>query len=398
MRNRLAAAFLLLAVVVLVLFAAVRLATQHDLIRDREAGHLENEATMVARVIDARDVPGQRLDQAETARLLEPAQQVTVRVGAEDPVTLSGADFERGDDALMARADSGRVSVTLRQSSDVVTAAFRDTIEPMVALSGVLVVLSGIAGLVVSGRLAAPFQQLAHAAGALSRGRSDLDLPTSRIPEVRALADALEASAGRLRREVTRDQEFLKDASHRLRTPMTGMRLELEELQLRPGLDRDVRSTVERSIDGLDQLQELTTGIFALARAARGSFDDVQLTTRELAQQTADSWAGALRERDLDVKVNVEGALDSTLTPGPFEQVLDLVLVDLGQASAGTVHLSITASGEQVAIHVRTDGAVAGIDPGRPTLARVRDLVDMLGGRSNGDPAAGGLRVWLPLW
>ncbi|HRD61866.1 MAG TPA: hypothetical protein PL137_13235, partial [Nocardioides sp.] len=79
-----------------------------------------------------------------------------------------------------------------------------------------------------------PFRQLAVAAGQLGRGRFDLDLPRTRIPEARAIRDALLTSAGQLQERLTSEQAFAEHASHVLRTPLTGLRLELEDLAGRP--------------------------------------------------------------------------------------------------------------------------------------------------------------------
>lgn len=398
MRRRLAAAFVLLAFVVLALFAGIRLGSLHDLIRDREVSHVEHEASVMARALDAWAAAGQPVDEQAVTRLLASDEQATVVVEGGVRLSATGDSFVADGDAIevSGQARSGSTTVTLRQAPGVVRSIYVDNVGPVIAVCLLLLGLAGVLGYVLAARISAPFQRLAGAADALARGRFDLDLPTSRMPEVQAVAVSLQASASRWRRELDRDQDFLKDASHRLRTPMTGMRLELEELQLRDDLDPDVRTTVDRSIQSLDQLQELTTGIFAVARAARGTHDEVRVTMKQLAQQTANGWASALSERDVQVSVTVDGDPDQALTPGPVEQVLDLLLADLRQSARGAVALALAVSPEQVTIQVRAEARNAGSRTRVTGPDQVQQMVEVLGGRCTGDPVAGGIRIWLP--
>ena len=103
-------------------------------------------------------------------------------------------------------------------------------------------------------RLSRPFRDLAESAAALGRGRFDIEAPRSRIPEVVSISDSLRASSLRLQKSLRRDRDFFHHASHVLRTPLTGMRLELEELTLRGDLDADVRRTTARCLSDVERL------------------------------------------------------------------------------------------------------------------------------------------------
>ncbi len=397
MRKRLTAVLVLVTLLVLTAFVVIRLGILHDLIRGLELDHLEREATVMAHAVDSTARADQPFDAGDLRELLTADERATVVLPGGEEVSADRS-FVAGEagEALRARAGSGGTSVTLSQSPRVHDRVYVDSLRTVIALGLVLAALAGVLGWYAAAALSSPFQKLAHAAGALGRGRFDLDLPTSRVPEVRAIADSLRTSATRIQLQARRDQEFLAGASHRLRTPMTAMRLELEELQLRDDLDQDARATVDRSIHELDRLQDLTAEVFDRARAEqRGSEEVVPLD--RLVQQTADAWSLALAGHRVRVSASAGGDLDEPVTPGPLEQVLELVLADLRQHAAGAVTLDLTGSSQQVTVQVRTEAArPGGAEAERPGMTRLATLVDVLGGRLSGDPVHGGVRIWLP--
>lgn len=397
MRRRLTAAFVLLTLVVLSVFVSVRLNVAHDVIREREVTRLQLDAVSVARTVDEWVREGRPVTADIVGAQLSPGEHAELDIDGRELVVAGHAPGEGHVRELEGRASSGVVDVTLHQSDDVVQAVWRRTAASMLALAALLAVLAGVVGYAAATALSRPFDRLAGAAAALGRGRFDLDLPSSRLSEVRALSASLQASATGLQRRVTRDQEFLLEASHRLRTPMTGMRLELEELQLRPDLDADVRATVDRSIANLDRLQELTTEVFATARAGRAVADDeLHVTLEQLAQQTAQSWGAALNHRNLQVSASVDGDLGQRLLPGPVEQVLDHVLADVTRSAKGPVRLSFSGAHDQLAIGVRAVARSEAARAEREGLVPVKEMVATLAGRCAGDPIDGGIRIWLP--
>ncbi|UDY22814.1 histidine kinase dimerization/phospho-acceptor domain-containing protein [Nocardioides sp. Kera G14] len=262
-----------------------------------------------------------------------------------------------------------------------------------------LVVVAGLAGYVLSLALVSPFLQLARAARALGRGRFDLDLPTSHIPEVQAIGDALRISASQLQDRISQEQSFAEHASHVLRTPLTSLRLELEDLALSDGVPDDVRAAVDRCVQRIESLDVVAGELVQLARHSSlvaGS----GIPLRDLAGTCARRWASELAHHDRRLLSEVGGDEEITFTPGPLEHIHELLLVDVLHRSRGDVELRYETTREgALRIHVTTarsastGGRLRG--PGS-TFLRARAVVAALGGRLEGDQFDTGIALVIP--
>src|SRR4051812_19124745 len=149
-----------------------------------------------------------------------------------------------------------------------------------------LVLVSALFGLVVARWLAAPFREIAGEARDLGRGRMDIDLPSYSVPEADDIARSLERAGRQVQEILTRHRNFLLDASHELRTPITAMRLELEDLSFAGELSAGAAAQLRRSMEELDRLSTSVDDLLAATRERR--VGDVDLV--DLARSTVDRW------------------------------------------------------------------------------------------------------------
>ncbi|MGI8329156.1 sensor histidine kinase [Actinomadura scrupuli] len=109
--------------------------------------------------------------------------------------------------------------------------------------------------------------------------------------EMRGLAVTVNQTLDRLETAVERQRRFASDASHDLRSPITAMRLQVEEAQLHPD-ETDWTKTAEALAVSLDRLEAIVTDLLALARlesgtkCAREPIDLGELVGTELAVRT----------------------------------------------------------------------------------------------------------------
>jgi signal transduction histidine kinase len=127
-------------------------------------------------------------------------------------------------------------------------------------LVGLGVVLLGLA-LLIADRLARsltrPVTDLAATAHRLGSGDLSARATPDGPPEVREVGDALNRLAGRIGELLVAEREAAADLAHRLRTPLTALRLDADAL---PPADR------ERILDDVDALNRTVDAVIAEAR------------------------------------------------------------------------------------------------------------------------------------
>ncbi|KQW49264.1 hypothetical protein ASC77_11290 [Nocardioides sp. Root1257] len=405
MRERLTAAFIVLSIVLLLGAGLVRTYVLQDLIREQVAGQLDQEADLVAAIVADRQSSGGTVDEEFLKSLVGPKDQLTYDAGPGDDDTLvvTGKDYagngDPDEDVSAGATVSGGAMVTVSESSSVIRDVIGRDIGSIAALFLLIGVAAGMAGFLVASALSAPFQKLAVAAAALGRGRFDLDLPSTRIPEASSIANALRSSALALEDRVHRERAFAEHTSHVLRTPLTGIRLELEDLSLRTDLPADAQETVGRCLARVEEVSAVAAELVEITR--RGSLVvGAEVPISDLSAQLAQRWADRLAARNRALTAAVEGDLTLTYTPGPVEHATDLLLADVVRRGTGAVRIVFNAADDgHLRITVLCAGHTPGTELGGETvdrLSQVRAVVEALGGRVTGDHPADGIEVLLP--
>ena len=148
----------------------------------------------------------------------------------------------------------------------------------MTGLAVFVAMVAAAAGLLLSRHLTRPLRRLRDAAVRLGEGDFTVSAPPSGVAELDAAATALTATARRLGDLVERERAFTADASHQLRTPLTSLRLALENELAQPR--SDPTQALRDALVDVDRLEATLTDLLALARdtVADRRIADCQLT------------------------------------------------------------------------------------------------------------------------
>jgi methyl-accepting chemotaxis protein len=399
MRERLTAAFVASTLLVLVGAAFVRGYAVTGELRQRESDFVTSQARSIGQVIANESARGREVDEEMLSQFVVPQIQLTYERRGEPDVVLTGASFvvsgdERPVSATVFTAD-GALTVT-RTHAEPIDTMWGGNVRSTLGLLVLLVIIAGIIGYFVARSLSHPFRQLAVAAGALGRGRFDLDLPTTRVPEARAIAQALDSSANQLRERLEREREFGLLASHVLRTPLTSLRLNLEELVGDPSISVEARETALSCLTTVGRIGEVAGELVEVS--GRGVLiAGAAMPLRDLATQVAQRWSEVLDDEGRVLTAAVEGDVELLFTPGPVEQVLDLVLDEVVRHQSGGVRLVFEGLSTTLAVDITCEDADGNmVAPAEPVEERTNAVLAALGGRVEVPSDGSALRVLLP--
>lgn len=349
MRARLLRAILLVAVAAVVAVALPLGVVGSRLVREQNRDALQEQANGIAQALLLADRTGTFPDdllQMPPGHYLEIRRGPSALVVGEppDPAVVVTATNARGDRILVAAPGSvldegvGRLWLVVG------------------GLAGVVLALAAGVGTITARRLSEPMRELAAASARLGEG--DFDVRTGRwaVPEIDAVAEALDRSASLIDGMVRSEREFSSNASHQLRTALTGLRLRLEELTL---LDdpAEMREEAGRALASADRLEQTLTSLLALARRGRTG-EPAPVDLRPVLTDGRDRWGPVLDAAGRALRVDVPDApVVGVADAAALGQVLDVLVDNAHRHGAGPVTIEVHPREGAWAIAVTDAGA-----------------------------------------
>jgi signal transduction histidine kinase len=203
----------------------------------------------------------------------------------------------------------GAVRVT--QSIAAVHKAVRTSIIDLAILAGLVLLLGLAAGALIAQQIARPIRRLDRAARTVATGDLETTVAIEGSREQRSLARAFNEMTGRIRRLLRVQQDFVADASHQLRTPLTGLRLRLESLADQRRSDPVVAEEAEAAMREIDRLSLIVDELLILSRAGEHELPAEQVSLPEAAGRAAQRWRPTASERGIEIVTGDRPSPDS---------------------------------------------------------------------------------------
>ena len=329
-------------------------------------------------------------------------------VARGEPVRVATVTVQSGADIIHVG-----VAKTLRKRGQIRAA----TIRALVLVEGLFTL--ALAGLiwfsVTSGLL--PLSRMR--ANLNARDGADLEpIADEGVPyELTPVVSAFNELLGKVQAGARAQHDFLANVAHQLRTPLAGMKLQLEWLGQRHASDADSVRSVGLMLQSNERMIRQTNQLLALARAEPSRFEKTRLEPVDLAQLVAEVvqyFVEQAGKKDIDIGFDLQPvavAGDSFLLRDLIDNLIDNAVRYTPAGGTVTVRclggigqegvLEIEDSGPGIAVHqraqvfqrfVRLDDKVAGSGLG---LAIVRDIAQAHGAAIDiaDGPGASGMRI-----
>jgi signal transduction histidine kinase len=242
-----------------------------NMAEDRAMADADQEARNIAILVSSLhddatlpDVVGavdQRSSATTTVVLADGTTLGSGSVRADDPDVVkaqAGAAFTRGTEGGARTV----VPVITTDGTDVVVTEVTDAQlhrgvagawAAIIGLGILLLVLASVVAVQLGRRISTPVTRVAEVADRLREGELDARASLEGPPETQALAEALNRLAERITELLVAERATVGDLSHRLRTPVTALRIDVEGVgddALAERLRQHV-GTLQRTIDAI---------------------------------------------------------------------------------------------------------------------------------------------------
>jgi two-component system sensor histidine kinase BaeS len=285
---------------------------------------------------------------------------------------------------------------------------------------GVAVLTSIVLALVLAGRIARPLGEVGKAARRIAGGDYRARVPREGPGELASLADSFNEMAAALEEQERLRREFVANAAHELKTPLTNLQGYLEAL--RDDVIPADRETFQSLWEEAERLVRLARSLDMLPTAGSEAVrrELVEVDVAAVARASSDLAAPAFAAADISFEVDLPPSLPVLADPDGLTQVLGNLLQNAlrytpgagsvwltGELQDGTARLTVSNTGPGIPpadlphvferfyrVEKSRDAAKGGAGIG---LAIVSEVVRSFGGTVGIESIEGRTDVWFSL-
>jgi signal transduction histidine kinase len=211
------------------------------------------------------------------------------------------------------------------QSLSAVHSRIRRGVLALVAI-GVFALILGLAlAWFLASSLSRPLRNLASTARRLEAGDLEARAEVTGAAEQKEVSAAFNDMADRLGVVLAAQREFVANASHQLRTPLTGLRLRIESARLKIGGEAEAAAELEAAEREVERLARLLTSLLTLAREGDRPGEARSVSLARAAERAYERWAAAAEQDGRELELVGDG--DATIAAS--EEDLAILLDNL---------------------------------------------------------------------
>ncbi|MEP9361648.1 HAMP domain-containing sensor histidine kinase [Nocardioides sp. CN2-186] len=258
---------------------------------------------------------------------------------------------------IQVSTTGGPVTVAAFASDAQVRRAVEEKALVLVGAGLLLLLLAAGAAELVARRLVRHLTAAAETADLLGEGDLNARVPDDGPEEVRRVGAALNRLAGRIDELLAAERETVADLSHRLRTPLTAVRLDVESLP-----DSDGKAELE---EHLAQLERTLTAVIHAARRPQREGAAPHCDASAVTRDRFDFWAPLAEDQGRDVTLSVPSDAVSVRCAGAdLAAALDALLENaVAHTAEGVAIAVVLAPGDDGAVTLDVRDRGPGVPP-----------------------------------
>jgi signal transduction histidine kinase len=298
---------------------------------------LEQQANVIAASYNRAIDEGRTPDLVAIQSSLGPNDGIRI-IDADDQIVIRSVPGGTTRETTRATSDGARL--TVYTATDPLDEIFRRQLNILLVLAlGAVAAAAGLAA-VQAIQLARPLERLAARARRIGEGDFSVQpFARTHIPEIDRIGAALDSSSRRVDTMLANERHFTADATHQLRTGITGIAMRLEILSMNP--DPTIAHEAAAGLKQTDQLNATIDELLAAARNRstneRAVFDLTSFVINHVIEWQP-RYAAVRRHISM---VTSKPAPPVYGTKGLAGQVIDILIDNALRHGAGTVTLMI---------------------------------------------------------
>lgn len=218
------------------------------------------------------------------------------------------------------------------------------------ALVSLVVLVTGLAaGWLIARQIAQPLRRFEATARAVAEGDLEARAPIEGSDEQRSLARTFNEMTDRLSNSLRAQSSFVADASHQLRTPLTGLRLRLEGARAQTG-DAAVRDEIDAGIAEVDRLARTVDELLVLSQTGERDARSEPVDLAALAASATERWRPIAAEAGHELRLDAAEGMSVVASPGDLDRVIDALLENAVEYSPPGSAIEIAARERTISV------------------------------------------------
>jgi signal transduction histidine kinase len=252
--------------------------------------------------------------------------------------------------------DEGEIVGTVRITKNVqqVNDNVRNVTLGLIAIGVAGLVAGLVLAFALAGSLSRPLTRLARTAKDLGEGDLSARAGEVRGPsEIEELGRSFDEMAQRVERSVQAQREFVANASHQLRTPLTAMKLQIESA-ITDATEDKVRERLLAADREVDRLSEIVDRLLVMAREIEEG-TSARVDVEVAARRAVARWSDRATQRHSSLEFRGEGG-SARADPTDLDQIFDNLIDNATSYAPGEVVVETASANGRVVVAVRDRG------------------------------------------